>query len=72
MWGLLALQGDPECYARISGTSAAVPYAAGAAALIASMPNAPKTGVAIKKLLLETADRLVCSYQHSNTTNCKT
>lgn len=50
--------GDPQCYARITGTSAAVPFAVGAAVLISSMPNAPSDGVAIKKLLMDTADPL--------------
>jgi subtilisin family serine protease len=53
-------QGAKSCYARISGTSAAVPFVAGTAALIASMPNAPKgknAGVAIKSLILRHADK---------------
>jgi subtilisin family serine protease len=58
----LILQGAKSCYARISGTSAAVPFVAGTAALIASMPNAPKgknAGVAIKALILRHADKKV-------------
>ncbi len=60
-----SLQGAKSCYARISGTSAAVPFVAGTAALIASMPNAPKgpaAGVAIKKLILKHADKKVTSH----------
>lgn len=58
----ISLQGSKSCYARISGTSAAVPFVAGTAALIASMPNAPKgkdAGVAIKRLILRHADKKV-------------
>jgi subtilisin family serine protease len=56
------VQGAKSCYARISGTSAAVPFVAGTAALIASMPNAPKgktAGMAIKSLILKHADKKV-------------
>lgn len=49
--------GAADCYARISGTSAAAPMVAGAAALIASMPGAP-SGAALKNLILKHVDPL--------------
>ena len=49
--------GAADCYARISGTSAAAPMVAGAAALIASMPGAP-SGAALKSLILKHVDPL--------------
>jgi hypothetical protein len=49
--------GAAACYARISGTSAAAPMVAGAAALIASMPGAP-SGAALKALILKHVDKL--------------